>query len=427
MADFDAIVVGAGCAGSVAACELARSGKSVLLVDRSYPGSKNMTGGRIYTHSLAGVFPDFASEAPLERKITRERVSFMTGADSTTLEFSSPELANDERASYAVLRAPFDQWLAQKAEDAGAECVFGVTVDDLVIVDGRVCGIRAGDDEITAEVTIIADGANSLLAEKAGLTKRPLPYQMAVSVKEVIELPERVISDRFCVSDGEGCAWLFAGAATQGHVGGGFVYSNRESISIGVVATLSDLCTSKIPVYQMLERFKNHSSVAPLIAGGKLVEYSGHMVPEGGMSMVPKLVCSGCMLAGDAAALCVNLGYQVRGMDYAVASGQMAANAASVAIDTGDTSEQGLARYRDALEASFVLQDLKDHAAFPAFMEQTKRMYAEYPQLASEVMQALFYVDGSPTGHLRDKVMPSVKKLGLLRILKDVRRGVKAL
>ena len=92
MADFEAIVVGAGCAGSVAAYELARSGKSVLLIERgNYAGAKNMTGGRIYSHSLAKVFPDFEQEAPLERKITHEKISLLApDACFTCLLYTSP-------------------------------------------------------------------------------------------------------------------------------------------------------------------------------------------------------------------------------------------------------------------------------------------------------------------------------------------------
>ena len=120
MADFDAVVVGAGCAGSVAAYQLASAGKSVLLIERGADaGAKNMTGGRIYTHSLEAVFPDFAEEAPLERKITTERISFITEDENTTMEFASPRLGRPENASYSVLRGPFDRWLASKAEQAG--------------------------------------------------------------------------------------------------------------------------------------------------------------------------------------------------------------------------------------------------------------------------------------------------------------------
>ena len=85
MSDFDAIVVGAGCAGSVAAYTLASAGKSVLVVERGqYAGAKNMTGGRIYTHSLAKVFPNY-QEAPLQRKVTHERISLMSPDSNFTI------------------------------------------------------------------------------------------------------------------------------------------------------------------------------------------------------------------------------------------------------------------------------------------------------------------------------------------------------
>lgn len=428
MADFDAIVVGAGCAGSVAACVLAREGKSVLLIERGGDaGSKNMTGGRIYTHSLRPVFPDFEDEAPLERKITKERISLVTESENTTVEFASPELGRPENSSYSVLRGPFDRWLASKAEEAGAECIFGITVEDLVWEDGRIAGVRAGEDEITAEVTILADGVNSLLTEKAKLATKPSAHQLAVSVKETIELPEEVIADRFQAAPGEGAAWLFAGAATHGHVGGGFLYTNRESISIGLVATLSDLCTSQVPIYQMMEDFKNHPSVAPVLRGGKLIEYSGHLIPEGGYDMIPTLYADGCLVAGDAGMLCINLGYQVRGMDYAVASGEIAARTVLEALEAGDTSSAKLASYRAKLENSFVLKDLQAYRNFPAFMEGTPRIFNGYPEMAAGIMKSMFIVDGSPVEPIRKKAMAPVKQIGVWTLLKDLRKGVGAL
>ena len=428
MADFDAVVVGAGCAGSVAAYVLAREGKSVLMIERgSDAGAKNMTGGRLYAHALRAVFPGFESEAPLERKIVRERVSLITEDESTTVEFASPRLGEDEAASYSVLRGPFDRWLASKAEDAGAECIYGIAVEDLVWDGGRIVGVRAGEDEITADVTILADGVNSLLSEKAKLAKRPAPHQLAVSAKEVVELPEQTVTDRFQANPGEGAAWLFAGAATHGHVGGGFLYTNRSSVSIGVVATLSDLCTSSTPVYQMLEDFKNHPAVAPIIRGAKLVEHSGHMVPEGGYGMVPKYVFDGCLVAGESAGLCMNMGYQVRGMDFAVASGQMAGQAAVRALDAGDTSEAGLASYKEAMEGSFVIQDLRTFSKWPHVMEGWDRMFTEYPAMARDVFNAMFSVDGKPQKPLMKRMMPIVKQRGLFKLAGEVRKAVKSL
>ena len=133
---FDAFVVGAGCAGAVAAYRLASAGLAVLVVERgNYAGAKNMTGGRIYSHSLKKVFPDFEQEAPLERKITHERMAFMDPASQMAIDFTSPELAEEAKDSYSVLRAPFDQWLASKAEDAGAEYICGIAVEELLIPD----------------------------------------------------------------------------------------------------------------------------------------------------------------------------------------------------------------------------------------------------------------------------------------------------
>lgn len=426
--DFDAIVVGAGCAGSVAAYLLATKGKSVLLVERGEDaGSKNMTGGRLYAHALREVLPHFEDEAPLERKITTERISLVTQDEGTTVSFSSPRLGEAACSSYAVLRGPFDRWLASQAEEAGAECVFGVTVEDVLWEGDRVIGIVAGEDDLTAEVVIIADGANSLLTEKAKLASRPQPHQIAVGVKETVALPESVINDRFCSVDGEGSAWLFAGAATQGHVGGGFLYTNRDSVSIGLVATLSDLCASTVPIYQMMEDFKAHPVVAPLLRGGSLVEYSGHLIPEGGLAMVPELCRDGCLVAGDAAMLCINLGYQVRGMDYAIASGRIAAETAVEALDAGDTSANSLSAYQSKLAESFVLKDMRAHRDFPAFMEGTPRIFKGYPEMVADIMRNMFAVDGSPVKPMKHIVMDPVKRMGVLTLLKDVRKGMRAL
>ncbi len=431
MADFDAIVVGAGLAGSVAAYELAKAGKEVLMVERgNFAGAKNMTGGRLYAHSLKKVFPDFEKEAPLERKICHERISLMTGDSNFTVDFSSDAMEDESQASYSVLRGPFDQWLASKAEDAGAEAIYGIPVESLIRDEsGKVCGIKAGEDEITAEVVILCDGVNSLLAQEAVVYSKPPASQIAVGVKEVFELDEQTIDDRLLCNPGEGAAWLFAGDATHGVFGGGFMYTNRTSISLGVVAGI-EACASSAnatPVYQMLEDLKNHPAVAPLIKGAKVVEHSGHMVPEGGINIMPPLIGDRVMLAGDSAMMCINLGYMVRGMDYAIAAGQMAGQQAVKALDAGDTSKAGLQGYVDALEQSFVLKDLRQYKDEPAFMENFDRMFNGYPVMVRDIMNSMFVVDGSPVTPMKQNVMPIVKRMGIMNILKDVRGAMKAL
>ena len=428
-ADFDVIVVGAGCAGSVAAYVAASAGKSVLMVERgNYAGAKNMTGGRIYSHSLKEVFPNFEEEAPVERKITHERIALMDHESAMTIDFTSPELAREGADSYSVLRGPFDQWLAEKAEEAGVEAIYGIPVEELIKDEsGRVIGVRAGEDEITGQVVILCEGTNSMLAERCLGNPRPKANQMAVGIKETFELPASTIEDRFLTPEGEGAAMLFVGDCTNGHVGGGFMYANKESISLGLVATISTTAEQDMPVYQMMENFKNHPMVAPMIRGAKMVEHSGHMVPEGGYNMIPRYIFDGCLLAGETAGFCMNLGYQVRGMDFAVASGRMAAEAACEAIDKGDTSAAGLASYKTKLEDSFVIKDLQTFQAWPATMEHWDRMFTEYPTMVREIFNGLFAVDGKPQQHLAKRMMPIIKKRGLFSLFKEIRKAVKAL
>ena len=430
MADFDAIVVGAGCAGSVAAYTLASAGKSVLVIERgNFAGAKNMTGGRIYSHSLKKVFPDFEQSAPLERKITRERISMMDAKGNFTVDFSSDEMYVEGQDSYSVLRANFDQWLAEQAENAGAEIIYGIAVEELVKNEaGDVVGVKAGEDEITAEVVLLCDGVNSLLTKQAVNYDKPAQHQIAVGIKQVIELDEKTITDRMLTdSDDEGAAWLFAGDATKGHIGGGFMYTNKSSISLGIVATISDIVTADTPIYQMMEDFKKHPAVAPLIKGGKVIEHSGHMVPEGGLNMMPELVANNVLLAGESAMMCINLGYMVRGMDYAVAAGQMAAETAIECLDKGDTSKAALQAYVTKLENSFVLKDLKQFSKFPHFMEETTRIFNTYPAMVKNMMNEMFIVDGSPIKPMKDQMLPHIKAVGFKNLMKDALGAMKAL
>ncbi len=252
---------------------------------------------------------------------------------------------------------------------------------------------------------------------------------MAVGIKEVFELPASQIEDRFLVPEGEGAAMLFVGDCTHGNVGGGFLYTNKDSISLGLVATISIAAdgANEVPVYQMLEDFKNHPAVAPIIKGAKLVEHSGHMVPEGGYDMVPQYIFDGCLVAGESAGLCMNMGYQVRGMDFAVASGQMAGQAAVKALDAGDTSAAGLASYKQAMEDSFVIKDLATFRKWPHTMEGWSSMFTDYPVMVKEIFNAMFSVDGEPQKPLMKRMMPIVKQRGLFKLAGEVRKAVKSL
>lgn len=424
---FDCIVVGAGLAGSTAGYILAQAGLEVLIIERgSFAGSKNMTGGRLYSHSLEKIIPGFAKEAPVERQVVKETVTMLTKDSAVSMDFQSELLGQEKKDSYTVLRADFDQWLAGKAEEAGAILATDVRVDDLLIKDGKIAGVIAGEDEMEAHVVILADGVNSLLAQKAGLKKELKPDQVAVGLKEVIELPANVIEDRFNLNPGEGAARLFVGDCSKGKIGGGFIYTNKNSISLGLVLTLSDLDAEGPTVVEMLEEFKQHPAIKPLIKGGKLVEYSGHLVPEGGLNMVPELYGEGVLVTGDAASLVVNAGYTIRGMDLAIASGEAAAQAVLAAKDKGDYSKSGLAQYKTLLDNSVVMTDMNKYRDFPAFMEN-HRIFNDYPQLAVDIIKDMYIIDGNPLKPLRKTALGHLKKVGLVNLFKDAWKGGKIL
>lgn len=424
---FDVIIVGGGIAGSIAAHMLAEAGLEVVVIERgNSSGSKNMTGGRLYSHSLEKIIPNFADVAPVERKVTKERISMLTDDSAFTIDFSSGKLGDTGKNSYVILRGQFDRWLAEEAENNGAMYIYGIRVDDLIVKDGKVCGVVAGDEEMLADVVILADGVNSLLAQKLGMKKELSPHEVAVGAKEVIEFDEKTIKDRFNLNGDDGLAWLFAGAASAGHIGGGFLYTNKTSISLGIVTTVGDIDHSDKSVPEMIEDFKNHPVIQPLIEGGKLIEYSAHLVPEGGYDTIPTLYKDGVVVVGDAANLVINIGYMVRGMDLAVESGKLAAETILKAKEKNDFSANALSSYQAALEASFVMKDLRHYKKFPHFMEN-HRIFNEYPEMIDDIMANMFIVDGSEPRTLLSKVMNPAKKVGLMTLVKDGFKGVRSL
>ncbi|CBG86827.1 FAD-dependent oxidoreductase [Citrobacter rodentium] len=423
---FDAIVVGAGLAGSVAALVLAREGAQVLVIERgNSPGAKNVTGGRIYAHSLERIIPGFAEQAPVERRIVREKLAFMTDCGAMTVDYLNAEEAASAGGSYSVLRSRFDAWLMEQAEAAGAQLIAGIRVDNVVQREGRVVGVEADGEIIESKVVILADGVNSLLAEKLGMAKRVEAAQVAVGVKELIELPKSVIEDRFQLQGNEGAACLFAGSPTDGLMGGGFLYTNENTLSLGLVCGLHQLKEAKKSVPQMLEDFKHHPAVAPLIAGGRLVEYAAHLVPEAGLAMQPELVGDGVLIAGDAAGMCMNLGFTIRGMDLAVAAGEAAAKTVLSAMQRNDFSRQGLAEYRQRLEDG-PLRDMRMYQRLPAFLDNP-RMFTRYPEMAVGIARDLFSVDGSAPVPMRKKILRHAKQVGFINLIRDGLKGASVL
>lgn len=423
--DFDVIVVGGGLSGLAAAYTMADAGMEVLLLERGdYSGAKNVTGGRLYVNPVREMFPDLWKKAPLERFIAHEEVSIMDKDRSITMRYDGSELTQEPYQSYSILRGKFDKNFAKVTERKGVSIVTKSRVDDLIIENGKVEGVMAGGDALTSNIVIACDGVLSLLAEKAGLRKPGLAKDHAVGFKEIIELDRSVLEDRFNLEGDEGAARLYMGEVTRGKFGGGFLYTNKESISLGIVVGIKDLMEEPlVQAPDLLDAFKQRPEVARLIKGGQTSEYSAHVIPEGGLNSMGKLYGEGILIAGDAAGFSMNIGVTVRGMEYAMATGYYAAQAAIKAKEAGSYGSDTLAVYEKLLNDSFVMKDFKNFKDAPHALDNP-RFFNRYPQLAGDIMRDLYAVPNGSKERIYPTMMKYIKFGEMWAFFKDF-RGVR--
>lgn len=391
---FDAVVVGAGPAGSAAALELARAGRSVCLVERGpFPGSKNMYGGVVYARVLDELLPGWWEAAPVQRWVTRRGTMVLTDTQSLTVDYRTEAWGRPPYNGATAYRPDFDAWLAEQAVAAGATLVCGTTVTGLRRdPGGAVTGVRTDrpDGELSCAVVVACDGVNSFLAKEAGLAGPADAHHYTLGAKETLALPAEVIDARFGLARHEGADFEIIGG-TEGIAGGGFLYTNRETVSVGVVLHLPELAASGRRPEEVIATVKAHPTIAPLVAGGDLVEYSAHLIPEGGYDVMPELAGDGILVAGDAAALCLAAGIWLEGVNFAIASGAAAGRTAAEAVAAGDTGRGALAAYRRRLEQSFVIADHKKLRRAPRLM-LSDRVQHRYPQLVCNLVEAMFTV-----------------------------------
>ncbi len=427
--EFDAIVVGAGPGGTSAALTMARAGLSVVLFERGErPGVKNVMGGVMYGRMLADVVPEFWRDAPIERIVTDERLWLTTEDSATTVGHRHVLHTIQPPNAFTVLRVPFDGWFAAQAETAGALLIPGTTVEDVIRENGRIVGVRTGrqDGDLRAHLVVIADGANSFLVQKAGLGRQIEPNEMALVVKEIIALPPGVIEDRFTLDPGTGATIEVYGAVTRGMAGYGFIYTNRESLSVGIGALISHFMETRITPWNLLEGFKMHPMVAPLLRGGEVREYLAHAIPEGGFRAMPRLYDDGVLVVGDAAMMVNNLHRE--GSNLAIAAGRLAGETAIRAKRIGDWSAATLAMYRDLLEVSFVLQDLRKYERLPDLVEHRPELLQVYPALLSEAIHELLTVDGVSKREKQRRILRHLlARRPWWQILRDAYEGWRAM
>jgi len=419
---FDVIVVGAGPAGTACAYTLAKQGVSVLLLERGeYPGSKNVMGGVLYRKMMEDVIPGFYKEAPVERPIVEQRFMMLDKESATTFSYKGMEWGKEPYNNFTVLRAKFDQWFADKAVEQGALLINETVALECIVKDGKVVGVRTDrpEGDIYADVVVLADGVNSLLAKSLGFHKEFKPDEVALAVMEVLKLDKKVIEDRFNLEGDQGCTIEIFGDSTKGILGTAWLYTNKDSLNIGVGTMLSGLIKHKLKPYELLEYVKTHPMIRPYIQGTEQQEYLAHLIPEGGYRSMPKIVGDGVLVVGDAAQM-VNAIHR-EGSNMAMTSGVIAAETIIEAQSTGDFSEKSLDVYRQRLMDSFVGEDLKKYKDATHHFEKYPHYFEQYIPMINRAASQMFTVDGTSKREKQRKIWQGIGTVGdKIKIARDL-------
>ena len=389
----DVIVVGAGPSGVAAALSIAKSNKKVILVERaSYPGSKNMYGGAVYTTALKEVFGDDFNKFKYERIINSHTWSFLNETGSFEMTYKN----NKSTCAYAIKRFQLESQMIEIAKANGVYYIPNTLVKNLIQENGSVIGIQTEQEKYYAPITILADGVNSLLARELNLRNDYKTKDMILSVKEAIKLDKKTIEARFNLKDD------LSNGVNKQYFGSNFgalkqyknlfmmtfLYTFKDTVMLGVGVNLADLSKNKLNINEILDEIKLHPDIAPLIEGGQTIEYSAHLIPEGGYKKIPKLTSNGVIIAGDAAGF-VN-GVHFEGTNFALISGKLAGESALIALENGDYSQNSLSIYMKKLEKSFILKDLYSYRnVLENLYSRSDSLSKYYPKKIKELFEII--------------------------------------
>ncbi|NDB90831.1 MAG: electron transfer flavoprotein [Thaumarchaeota archaeon] len=267
MEKYDVAIIGGGSAGLAALKQLSNLGKQAILLEAgSKVGAKNISGGILYSKkpkkgkvtNVEDVYENFLSETPYERKITKYILHSTSGDKIYSMDLTA---AHDYQSNFGctVLMNKLNAWFAKQCVES-AEKLGG----------GIIPGVHELD-EFEVKAIIAADGVNSEIAEMVSARPKFTPTELYQGVKVVVRLPENIINERFGVNSQEGAAHLFAGDVTLNHVGGGFLYTNRDTLSIGAVYHFDSQLTHPTEPYTLIDALLKNPTVSEFVKDDVLI------------------------------------------------------------------------------------------------------------------------------------------------------------
>ncbi len=278
MEKFDVAIIGGGSAGLAALKHLSKFGKQAILIEGGRKiGTKNVSGGLLYSknttigkvHNVEDVYDNFLTDAPVERQITK----YILHATSKDKMFSldlTPTHNYQTNFGYSVLLNKLLPWFAKEAlksaEKTGGGIVTGIHVRSIMWEDENTIIIETDELEpFQVKAVIAADGVNSEMAQVTGARRKFTQSDLYQGVKVVVKLPEEIIEERFEITNNEGAAHLFAGDVTLNHIGGGFLYTNKDTLSVGAVYHYDSLIEKPTEPFELVNALLSNPFVMELI------------------------------------------------------------------------------------------------------------------------------------------------------------------
>jgi len=458
---FDVIVVGGGPAGITAATALGRQGFSVLVCEAAvYPGAENWSGAVYYTENLEAedAFGKRAiEEGPVERRLVERGFYLYNGHSMLGAVMRDADVF---RSSYTVLRPVFDRYLAELSREHGVVLMNETTVQSLIRHHGRVIGVHTERGPAYADVVFLAEGDASHLvtqegyervgAHASGEGEAASGPHFLQGIKEVVSLPPNVIEERFGLSAGGGGAYemLLRNGSRQGRTVrlnmGSFIYTNRDSISLGLVLPVDNLARNFDGDHNLLmEWFKGLPEVARWTDGGEVTSYGTKLIRSGGLKEIPRLVDDGLAIGGAASGI---------GIPYpnftgpATSMGLLFARAvASIAADHGGpgggAASGGIGKspytaaalqsaYLNPVKATHYYRNVEHLADWPGYIERTQFFFERQVDVINGAAYILSRPDMSAPRRWWEALRLERRVIGLKRVrdyLRDARANAKAL